>query len=692
MGRLGEELLMSGGGRLGFLSTRVGRRLLVHFLSAALLPVLAVAAVGFWTVQRTVTDDAEQRVARLAKAASLTLLGALDAERATPSEIGASGLPELPLLSDDERAHLDRGNPLLVVHSASDDAHDAKLEFVRGVGTAQQRQRLDAAHLWSSLAEVVEGERSVFCVFAGREGVRVRCSSDATPDIVARLRAVANSSEGNSGATVGRDFVFGHRQLFLRFSYGADEWRLITAESTDDVLAPLEQLRTTLALLVALAVVVAFALAHRQIRRSTAPLVQLTAGTSRVVAGDLATPVTIAPGDEYADLGDAFNLMTGTLSDQLALLTRMDAIDEAALREREQSAIIAAAIGHLCAMPGCARVAMAIRSADDAERVNVTWVDPAAPRPVTVQRTWTETDRQLLERATPPAATLSRHEAPGYLTPGPVQRVERQLSLFPLVHDAELLGVLALSSGAADGFATQSVADIRRIADRVTMGIANTMLMERLNAQSLGAMRAFATAIDANSSWTAGHSERVTRVAISLATELGCSPSELDQLARGCLLHDIGKIGVPAAILDKPGRLTDDERAIIQRHPVIGVQILAPLPVFASILPIVRSHHERIDGMGYPDRLSGEEIPWLARITAVADVFDALMTDRPYRPGMSVEQTLAIIMADSGRAFDPRVVDALVALQRRGALLPHRGDASEEQFNDVDSSMELVRA
>jgi putative nucleotidyltransferase with HDIG domain len=678
--------------RLGFLSTRVGRRLLAHFLGAALLPVLAVAAVGFWTVQRTVIEDAEQRVARLAKAASLTLLGALEAERATPTATDTAGLPELPSISDDARAHLSRGNPLLLVHGTADDRHDAQLEFVWGAGATQQRQRLDGAHLWSSLVEVVQGERSVFCVFAGRERSRVRCSSDATPEIVSRLRAVSRSSEGNSGSTMGRDFVFGQRQLFLRFSFGADEWQLITAESRKEVLAPLDELRTTLALFVALAAVIAFALAHRQIRRSTAPLEQLTAGTARVAAGDLATPVTIAAGDEYADLGDAFNVMTDELSSQLALLTRLDAIDEAALRERAQPAIISAAIGHLCAIPTCARVVLAVQSMESPQQVDVTWVDPAAPRPTTVARSWSLADRQLLERTSPRSCALSRHDTPGYLTPGPVQRAEQSVVLFPLVHDDELLGVLALSSSSPDGFATSHVSDIRRIADRVTMGIANTLLMERLNAQSLGAMRAFAMAIDANSSWTAGHSERVMRMAVALATELGCSAAELDELSRGCLLHDIGKIGVPAAILDKPGRLTDEERAIIQQHPVIGVQILQPLPVFASILPIVRSHHERVDGTGYPDQLAGDDIPWLARITAVADVFDALMTDRPYRPGMTVEQTFALIIADTGRAFDARVVDALLALQQRGALLRHRDDPSDVSIDEVDSSMELVRA
>jgi putative nucleotidyltransferase with HDIG domain len=663
--------------RIGFLTTRVGRRLLGHFLGAALLPVLAVAIVGFWTVHRTVTDDAQERVTRLAKAAALTLLGALDAERMGAAALSAEGLPSLPPLSDDARAHMLRGEPLLIVHAAPDGQRDAALEFVRSSRDGRlTRQRLDAAHLWSALSEVVQGERSEFCVFAGRDARRVRCSEGVTSATVARLRGVAQESEGNGGATVAADFVFGNRQLFMRYSYGADEWRLVAAESTAQVLAPLGQLRTTLLLLVALAVVVAFMLAHRQIRQSTEPLVQLRAGTSRVAAGDLETPVVIAAGDEYAELGDAFNAMTGTLSNQLALLHRMDAIDEAALRERQQAAIVGAAVGHLCGIRSCSRVMLAIHGESNPDQVDVTWIDPAAPRPRQLQATWTTHERLLLLAAPRIGTEQARTQLPLFASLPTLRSSELRFANFPLVHDEELLGVLSLASSSIDGFTADELADVRRVADRVTMGLANTKLVERLQALSLGAMRAFATAIDANSPWTAGHSERVTTVSLALARQLGCSAVDLDTLARGCLLHDIGKIGVPTMILDKPGRLTAEERALIERHPVIGVEILAPLPVFSSVLPIVRSHHERVDGAGYPDRLVGEAIPWLARITAVADVFDALTSERPYRKGLSLEQTLAMIVADAGSAFDPRVVDALLALHAAGALPEVRSTTS----------------
>jgi putative nucleotidyltransferase with HDIG domain len=319
---------------------------------------------------------------------------------------------------------------------------------------------------------------------------------------------------------------------------------------------------------------------------------------------------------------------------------------------------------------------LAIHDESNPDQVDVTWIDPAAPRPRQLQATWTTHERLLLLAAPRIGTEQARTQLPLFASLPTLRSSELRFANFPLVHDEELLGVLSLASSSIDGFTADELADVRRVADRVTMGLANTKLVERLQALSLGAMRAFATAIDANSPWTAGHSERVTTVSLALARQLGCSAVDLDTLARGCLLHDIGKIGVPTMILDKPGRLTAEERALIERHPVIGVEILAPLPVFSSVLPIVRSHHERVDGAGYPDRLVGEAIPWLARITAVADVFDALTSERPYRKGLSLEQTLAMIVADAGSAFDPRVVDALLALHAAGALPEVRSTTS----------------
>ena len=171
--------------------------------------------------------------------------------------------------------------------------------------------------------------------------------------------------------------------------------------------------------------------------------------------------------------------------------------------------------------------------------------------------------------------------------------------------------------------------------------------------------RAFAQVIDAKSSFTRGHSERVAVFTDMIAEELGLSPGRRRWLSRGALLHDIGKLAISNAILDKPAKLTDDEFAVIKTHPVHSAAILSGIPVFADLAPMAGGHHERLDGKGYPKRLKGGEIDLETRIVTTADIFDALTADRPYRPAMSVSQAYDIMSRDIGVAIDPDCFTAL---------------------------------
>jgi HD-GYP domain-containing protein (c-di-GMP phosphodiesterase class II) len=171
-------------------------------------------------------------------------------------------------------------------------------------------------------------------------------------------------------------------------------------------------------------------------------------------------------------------------------------------------------------------------------------------------------------------------------------------------------------------------------------------------------LRALATALDTRDNETAGHAQRVTRLAVRLGQELGLSPAALLELERGAMLHDIGKIGVPDAILRKPGPLTDEEWALMRRHAAFGAAMLDGIPFLSDAVPLVRHHHERWDGRGYPDGLAGEAIPLGARIFAVADAFDAMTSDRPYRRPMSLAQARAELARCAGSQFDPAVVAA----------------------------------
>ncbi len=172
-----------------------------------------------------------------------------------------------------------------------------------------------------------------------------------------------------------------------------------------------------------------------------------------------------------------------------------------------------------------------------------------------------------------------------------------------------------------------------------------------------------AQALEAKDFYTRGHSERVADIAVQLAAAMGFSEREQENFRRGGLLHDIGKIGIKESILLKPGKLTEEEMAHIRSHPARGYDICSPLKSLEPCLPIIRSHHERMDGQGYPDGLKDEAIPLPARITAVADAFDAMTTDRPYRRGMTKETAIKIFEneIDSGQ-WDPAVVKTLIKL------------------------------
>jgi putative nucleotidyltransferase with HDIG domain len=231
--------------------------------------------------------------------------------------------------------------------------------------------------------------------------------------------------------------------------------------------------------------------------------------------------------------------------------------------------------------------------------------------------------------------------------------------LLPLFHKEQLAGVLAMGYGEGLGECKEDYLRARQIADQVAVALANAGLLEELAQLNWGAMTALARTVDTKSSWTAGHSERVTELSLAIGREMGLTAQELDLLQRGGLLHDIGKIGVPGHILDKPGKLTPEEFAVISEHPGKGGRILEPIPAFQEVIPIVAQHHERFDGKGYPRGLSGEAISLGARILAVADVYDALAADRPYRPAFPLDHVHDHIEKNAGRHFDPVVVQAL---------------------------------
>ena len=166
--------------------------------------------------------------------------------------------------------------------------------------------------------------------------------------------------------------------------------------------------------------------------------------------------------------------------------------------------------------------------------------------------------------------------------------------------------------------------------------------------------------VEAKDTYTRGHSDRVSEYSVLIGEKLGLTEEDIRRLRIGGLFHDIGKIGVPDSILQKNGKLSDDEYSEIKNHPTIGVHILSNATMFEDILPIVKHHHERYDGKGYPSRLAGEDIPYLARIAAVADAFDAMTSRRVYRDSLPLDRVIEEIEKNKGTQFDPKIAEAFL--------------------------------
>jgi putative nucleotidyltransferase with HDIG domain len=233
-----------------------------------------------------------------------------------------------------------------------------------------------------------------------------------------------------------------------------------------------------------------------------------------------------------------------------------------------------------------------------------------------------------------------------------------QLEGLPLVAGGNHVGTLVL-----DERALVDRARWERLREAILPQLATALesahLIEEVRKQHLATIAALSRSIEAKDGSTGEHTERVAELAIELARRLGYSGSDLDAIEIGALLHDIGKIGVPEAILHKPGPLSEEEWKVMRRHPLVSEHILSGIGLSPIVLQIARSSHERFDGQGYPDGVAGDEIPLPARIVLVADAFDAITSDRPYRRGRNVIDALGELHLNAGTQFCPRVVAAL---------------------------------
>ncbi len=703
-----------------FLRTRVARRVVALFFLCALLPSSILAVIAF----RFVTDNLEtagrerlEEIGRLTEDALLERLVALETTlRILASDITVRtselpaigsdstlirrftalavqtndgpvtaliGTPQVPVRLDERQLqYLASERALLVTDVAS--ITQSVPPILMGVALAPVSHssgilwaEIDAAYLMTG-AELLPRDTDL-CVFDAANRARY-CSRPVGRQLPEQLMAeIASRPAGEAdrghfewSSIVDGDYLSWYQSAPLR-SWGVSPWVVVVSESKATVLAGMANFWKFFIRVVFLALLVVALLSYVQIRKSMEPLVELREGTERIANRDFDTQVQVHSGDEFEDLATSFNAMTDTLRKQFSALTAINNIDRAVLAALSTETILDTILSGIRSVLASDAISVSLASANsDAPWKLVAMVSSGQEKVVrdiqisTAERNEFGANRDNLwltgDSATRSYLDVSLFEGRGF----------QAFLALPIFTKDELSGVIALAYQQKPAFSGEDLVQARQLADQVAVALSNTRLIEQLDALNVGALTALARTIDAKSSWTSGHSERVTQTSLMVGRELGLPDKELELIHRGGLLHDIGKIGVPAAILDKPGKLTEDEWVLMKSHVTIGARILEPIEAYRDVIPIVLRHHEHWDGRGYPDGLVGEEIDFYARVLTVGDVYDAMSSARPYRARMPSADVIAIITKDSGTQFDPEVVKAFLAVKEQVRLESHK--------------------
>jgi putative nucleotidyltransferase with HDIG domain len=680
-----------------YLQTRIARRVFGLFLLCAVVPAVTLAASGYWLVSKEMRSQAGAQLAQASKISGTLLLARLHAAdeallvarttigdhpatalgkhtrlrgllRVTGNEVevlwGGPTAP-LPRISKDVSEHLRRGRPAVVM---STDQRNSRIYLVRnlsGDGAPEDRlwAELSPDFLWGdSETESVAPAGVDLCVFGSQSSTPIYCSPGA-----GEMAAHAGGwQQGNTSQIITsrqQEVVAGSSTVFLGFEFGADAWTVVLEQPLVAMSKGREFGRTVILTLIIGLCLVTLA-SNVLLRHSLDPVARLQAGTRRLAEGDFSAPVEVSTGDEFEDLAKSFNTMATGLREQFGLLAALQAVDREALTAHSDAGIIAAGIQRLSELASRRHeviVAVARRSREVSPLT--VWRTSAAGTLVREETRVPSSDLDALGELAPASELAADDFRSGILDALKIDRAGGCLVL-PLLEHRISFGVVALTRAPGDlrPFSSYETDRLRQLVDQMALALSHCLVLERLSALSWGTLQALARTIDASSPWTAGHSERVTRVAMAIGRRMQLGEEEIERLHRGGLLHDVGKIGIPSAVLDKPGSLDPDELAIVRAHPEVGARILQPIHAYEDVIGIVRHHHERFDGEGYPDRLAGARIPFLARVLAVADVYDALVSHRPYRAGWVPDVAISHIAERAGSHFDPNVVKAFLEL------------------------------
>ncbi|MGL4370240.1 MAG: HD domain-containing phosphohydrolase [Spirochaetota bacterium] len=410
-------------------------------------------------------------------------------------------------------------------------------------------------------------------------------------------------------------------------------------------------------------------------KRLSRPIEWIASEAEKVAAGDFDRTFTISRRDEIGRLGESLTAMSSEIKIRMAEIQRqmnametMNKIDKAVLSSISRYDLLDRVVNIVSRLFDDTGAAMALRN-ETRRGFDLLSVSENIHQDILARKPF------IPDTEIPPAVAKSAiadcqctihsrgdasdiyHFYSRYTSVSP-----GAIAVIPVVIADKYLGSLFVARKEKHSFTDEDMSTLRMIADQVGVALHSVKSFEEKENLLLGIMLALTRSIDAKSKWTAGHSERVARLSEKIAQKMNLSSSEKRALSFSAILHDIGKIAVPERILDKPGKLTDEEYAVIKGHPDAGVHIIRDISLYEDIMPGILYHHEHWDGSGYPCRLRGRDIPHAGRIITIADVYDAITADRPYRGGMDKKTAAEFMIKNSGVIFDPEILAVFIEI------------------------------
>lgn len=684
---------------------RVARKIFLQFISCAMIPIVTLAVISYFSVSRQLNRQSEKQLHLASKVAAMSILEKLLSLKTDLQAVAAETSRNHSTFDND-------GEPLIISQNKQSfttirlvtEATDAIPQFNGKpilLNLAEKQVLPAGIHLLIPLDAanpgkgILAGEinlkdiwKNDFQLQQNNLGLSIFDAANQRLIFSSMIPAPAYPRQAlqttRHAAVIpfewqqnGKNYLSCSRPLFLKGSFQGSEWILVLSESKASFIQTISSFQNYFPQTILITILAVLFFSLFQIRKRLEPLEKLKMGIQKVSRNDFDHQLDITSGDEFEELATSFNQMSQTLRHQFAFLKTRSLIDREILSALDTDKIVSLVIGHLEHLGEGEYIGLAFFNSPQPDMIS-SYLARHGKQSKRILRSIviSAMDKKLFSKNRLGVFIHADH-CPAYFMPL-FETGIISILITPIILKGEISGMIYIGYHEQLEQHDHDQELACQFADQVAIALDNARMLKELQQLSWGALNALANTVDAKSPWTAGHSKRVTQLAVSLAKEMKLAAKDIETIHRAGLLHDIGKIGTPPEILDKPGKLTAEEYRLICKHPQIGKEILKPITAFAEIAEIVGQHHERYDGKGYPAGISGNDIHLGARILAIADTFDACISERPYRPGMEFNQVINIIHDGAGSQFDPQLVELFIKTVNENHSWQQKNSGREE--------------